>query len=314
MSRRALALTTATFALAAMAVAIRTKQVEEQNPPSGKFVEVDGLRLHYLEAGSGEPIVFLHGNGSLIQDFVTSDLVRLVAQTHRVIVFDRPGYGHSQRPRNRVWTPAAQADLLARAAAKLGVGKVRVLGHSWGTLVAVEWALRHPESVVGLTLMSGYYFPTLRLDFVLASGPALPVAGDLLRYTITPVVARLLWPVLLRKLFGPAKTSERFNSIPRALFLAPHALRASAEEAALMIPSVAALVARYADLKLPVLIVTGDADRMVNPRHQSYRLDQLLPNSTLMVLPGAGHMIHHTEARKIAEAIVKRPDVRHAAA
>ena len=81
----------------------------------GRIVEVDHIRLHLLDRGpvadrGRPPVVVLHGNGSLIQDPLSSGLVDQLAQEHRVIVFDRPGYGHSERPRGRAWTPEAQAE------------------------------------------------------------------------------------------------------------------------------------------------------------------------------------------------------------
>ena len=73
-------------------------KAERDNPPAGHFLEVDGVRLHYVERGQGEALVLLHGNGSMIQDFESSGLIEMAAQKYRVIVFDRPGYGHSDRP------------------------------------------------------------------------------------------------------------------------------------------------------------------------------------------------------------------------
>jgi len=88
-------------ALAAIAVVNRhlAKKAEHDNPPAGSFLELNGVRLHYVERGSGEPLVLLHGNGSMIQDFESSGLIDLAAKNYRVIVFDRPGFGHSDRPR-----------------------------------------------------------------------------------------------------------------------------------------------------------------------------------------------------------------------
>src|SRR5690349_3704780 len=97
----------AALAVAALANRQQAKRAERRNPPQGKFLEVDGVRLHYVERGEGTPFVLLHGNGSMIQDFASSGLVDQAAETHRVIVFDRPGYGHSARPRRRVWSPEA---------------------------------------------------------------------------------------------------------------------------------------------------------------------------------------------------------------
>ena len=79
------------------------KRAERNNPPIGKFVDVGVLRLHYIEQGDGEPLVLLHGNSGMIQDFTSSGLVEGAAQKYRVIVFDRPGFGYSDRPRRTIW-------------------------------------------------------------------------------------------------------------------------------------------------------------------------------------------------------------------
>jgi hypothetical protein len=73
----------------------RARRAERDHPPIGRFVEVDGVRLHHVERGEGSPVVLLHGNAVLLQDFIASGLVRRLAERHRVIVFDRPGYGFS---------------------------------------------------------------------------------------------------------------------------------------------------------------------------------------------------------------------------
>jgi pimeloyl-ACP methyl ester carboxylesterase len=150
--------------LGAMALVARRQasNAEQRHPAVGKFLNVDGVRLHYVERGTGEPLLLIHGNGTQIEDFETSGLIDLAADTHRVIVFDRPGFGHSSRPRGTVWTPSAQAHLLHEALAQLGIGRCVVLGHSWGAAVAVALALPHPTSVKSLVLVSGYYYPTDR--------------------------------------------------------------------------------------------------------------------------------------------------------
>jgi pimeloyl-ACP methyl ester carboxylesterase len=106
--------------------------------------------------------VLFHGNGSTIQDFTISGLVDLLARENRVICFDRPGFGHSQRPRHQIWTATAQAALFAKALNRLGVRDPVVLGHSWGTLIAIALNLRSDYPIRGLVLASGYYFPTAR--------------------------------------------------------------------------------------------------------------------------------------------------------
>src|SRR3954468_16022646 len=110
---------------------------ERNNPPIGSFLECDGVRLHYVDSGvvSGPCVVLFHGNGSMIQDLMISGLVELLARNNRVVCFDRPGFGYSRRPRSRIWTAPAQADLFVKALEQLGVRNPVVLGHSWGALV-----------------------------------------------------------------------------------------------------------------------------------------------------------------------------------
>ena len=159
-----------------------SKLAEHRNPPIGKFIECDGVRLHYIDRGdpAAPSVVLFHGNGSMLQDFMISGLVDLLAHNNRVVCFDRPGFGHSQRPRFRIWDASAQAALFVKALNQLGVRDPVVLGHSWGTLVAIALSLRKDYPIRGLVLVSGYYFPTSRWDVWLMSGPAIPILGDLL--------------------------------------------------------------------------------------------------------------------------------------
>ena len=96
-------------------------------------IQRDSVALAYDETGSGAPpLLLIHGNGTQIEDFETSGLIDLAADTHRVIVFDRPGFGHSSRPRGTVWTPSAQAHLLHEALAQLGIERLPMrLAASW---------------------------------------------------------------------------------------------------------------------------------------------------------------------------------------
>ena len=138
------------------------------------------------------PLVLLHGNGSMIEDFQSSGLIDLAAKKYRVIAVDRPGFGHSDRPRSTIWTPEAQADLIAAALKKISVQRAIVLGHSWGTLVALALAVKYPQEVEALVLASGYYYPNARADVVILSPPAIPVIGDLLSHTLSPLLSRLM--------------------------------------------------------------------------------------------------------------------------
>lgn len=289
---------------AALWVNAAARRAEREHPPLGRFLDVDGVRLHYVERGRGRPVVMLHGNMTLVEELDASGLVDLAAERYRVIAFDRPGYGRSTRPRDRVWTPAAQADLLHRALRRIGVDEPAVVvGHSFGTLVAVEWALRHRRDVAALALLSGYYYPTARADVPLLSPPAIPVVGDVLRHTVSPLLGRLAWPGLLRVLFGPAPANPRFDAL-KGLVMRPGPIRAGASESALLVPAAAGLQGRLAGLgRVPVVIAAGAEDRFVGTEDQSVRLHHELPGSDLRVVPGAGHMVHHTAPGKAMAAI-----------
>ncbi len=184
------------------------KKAERDNPAAGRFLDVNGVRLHYVERGSGDPLVLLHGNGSMIEDFESSGLIDLAEKNYRVIAFDRPGFGHSNRPRSVVWTPHAQAELIKKALGRLGVSNATVLGHSWGASVAVALALKFPDMIRGLVLASGYYYPTARPDVIAMGAPSLPLIGDLLSHTLSPLISRALWPLMMAKIFGPAPAEE----------------------------------------------------------------------------------------------------------
>jgi len=299
----AAAATVGALAISALVNRHLAKNAENDNPPAGQFLEVNGVRLHYVERGSGAPLVLLHGNGSMIQDFESSGLIDLAAKNYRVIVFDRPGFGHSDRPRNVVWTPAAQAELINSALHRLGVSHAIVLGHSWGASVAVALALKYPALVQGLVLASGYYYPTLRPDVVALSAPAVPLVGDILGHTLSPIVSRVMWPLLMAKIFGPRSVPRKFEGFPKEMALRPSQIRASAAESALMIPDAFHYRDEYTNLKMPVVIVAGDEDRLVDIDAQSTRLHRDVPQSKFHRVPGTGHMIHQTATGVVMSAI-----------
>jgi len=238
----------------------------------------------------------------MIQDFQSSGLIDLAAKNYRVIAFDRPGFGHSDRPRGKIWTPEAQADLIAAALKEMGVPRSVVLGHSWGTLVALPLAVKYPQQVQALVLASGYYYPNVRADVVLISPPAIPLIGDVLSHTLSPLLSRLMWPLLLRKIFGPSPVPQKFRGFPEEMAVRPSQIRASAAESALMIPSAHTLEQQYRLLQMPVAIVAGGEDRLIESE-QSAHLHRDIPHSTLRSVPGTGHMVHQTATGEIMSAI-----------
>jgi pimeloyl-ACP methyl ester carboxylesterase len=288
----------------AAAIAQRhARQAELTFPHKGRFVTAGGARLHYIERGSGLPVVFLHGNGAMVEDFLISGVFDKAADKYRAIAFDRPGFGYSERPRGRRWTAAAQAAILPEAFRLLGIDRPIVVGHSWGTLVALALALDHPRHVGGLVLVSGYYYPTPRVDVALFSPPAIPLLGDVLSYTVAPLIGEAFAPKLIDKMFSPQGVSPRFAAeFPVGLTVRPSQIRAFAQDSAHMIAAAEALSGRYRSLFPPTAILAGDADEIVSYR-QAQRLHSEVAGSRLDILPGGSHMVHHIAPQRVVHAI-----------
>jgi pimeloyl-ACP methyl ester carboxylesterase len=280
------------------------RRAERRNPPVGDMIEVDGVRLHHHVAGRGPDLVFLHGNGAMVQDMLTSPLHAMLARRYRVHLFDRPGFGHSARPSGRPFTPEAQGELFFRALRKLGLARPVLVGHSWGTLPALALALDHPGSLRALVLMSGYLFPPTHAGDRMARVPEVPVLSDLVRSTVSPVVARLVWRPLIERVFGPGEETAAFHDgFPKGMALRPSQLRAAAEETRAMVPAAGRLSRRLPDLSVPLVIVAGEADRLVSSDEHSVRLHDTVPGSRLHLVGGAGHMVHHTAPERVLAAI-----------
>lgn len=284
----------------------QTRQAEAANPPSGRFIEADGVRLHYIERGAPDapPLVMLHGMGAMAEELVLSGLVDRAAKRYRVIVFDRPGYGYSERPDNVTWDPQRQAQLIRGALASMGIERPIVFGHSWGAMVALSLGLQAPQAVSALVVLSGYFYPSLRFDTPMLSTPALPFVGRLMRNTVSPLLGRLLWPLMVRRIFSPAKTTEAFrNDYPVWMSLRPGAMQAAASEAALGMPAALKLQDHYHELKVPLVIAAGRNDRFLVTGWHARRLHDAVPGSQLHEISEAGHMAHHVAMPQVMAAI-----------
>lgn len=283
----------------------RARQAEQRHPPLGDFVDAGMARLHYVERGRGpQTVVLIHGNGSMVQDFLSSGVVDLLARDHRVIVIDRPGYGYSSRPHGLPWTAGLQARAVREGLRRLGVRRPILVGHSWGTLVALNIALDHPGEVAGVLLMSGYYFPEMRADIPVFGGPAIPGIGDLMRYTLSPMLGRAIAPKLIKRLFAPRQVPRAFKEqFPVSLALRPWQIRASAQDTLAMLPGAAALRSRLPGMAVPTTILSGSDDGVVDLARHARRLQQTIPGSRLELVPGAGHMVHHAAPGLVAELV-----------
>ncbi len=298
-----------TLALAALAAtaawtAERARRAERELPPTGRLLTVDGVQLHVLERGGGPPVLLLHGALNTHADFVASGLVERLSRHHRVIAIDRPGYGHSRRPRGRRWTPQAQGALLLKALRQLGAERPKIVAHSMGTLVAMSMALQHPEAVRSLVLVSGYYYPSARVDAWLTAPVGWPVLGDVLRYTVANLAGRALLNSEVRGMFAPQPVPDGYvQTLGRELLLRPQQLRANAEDAGSMVPAVQAMQPGYHHLAVPLSLIAGADDIVVDTQSHSMRLHRAVAQSRLHLLPGVGHMAHHADPQCVVDAV-----------
>ena len=302
----ALGLVLALGAVASLIVALR---VGALYPPAGPFVEVSGGRLATTQAGpaDGPPLVLLHGASANAADPMGGIGYLLAARGFRVVAFDRPGFGWSDRPGGGGdATPAAQAKLIAEALSRMGIGPALIVGHSWAGALALALALDHPERVSGLVLAAPVAMPmpgpiTLPWYWRLALKP--PVLWVLSR-TVGPPVALYLLRDAGRRVFNPEEPVPGYIETSRAaLVVRPATLLANVQDLVGLPPALAAMSPRYGELRVPTTIVTGAADPIVRPDRQAVPLSKAIPHATLVTLPGAGHMLHYTAPDALADAV-----------
>lgn len=289
----------------------REVQAEADYPPEGQFVTVNGRQVHAVVMGSGPDLVLIHGAGGNTRDMTFSLLERLT-DDYRVIVFDRPGLGYTDRTDDRydsafsaaAETPAEQADLLQAAAAALGAERPLVLGHSFGGAVALAWALDHPDAIAGLIDVSGASMPWPGglSWFYEVNGST--IGGAILPPLITAFAPEERIIESLDGIFAPNPPPEGYLLYVGAdLTIRRDNLRANTRQVNTLRPHVVEMAARYASLTLPVEIVHGDADVTVPLAIHSEPLSRLIPGAVLTVLPGIGHMPHHADPDAVVAAI-----------
>jgi pimeloyl-ACP methyl ester carboxylesterase len=280
------------------------REAEKRYPANGRFVTVGRVRLHYFERGSGSSAVLLHGNFTCAEEMILSGLFDVIARSHRTVAFDRPGFGYSSRIGGQNWTPERQARVLRNAFRQLGLERPIIVAHSFGTLVALSYAIEFPDEVSGLVLISGEYFPEPRIAPMLMAPLATPIFGDALRYTISPLLWRLSAPSMTERMFDPQPVPRAFKEgFPFDLALRPEQIHASAADAALMVPAIVRLRRHYGRIRVPTVLMAGGGDKITDPHVHSQRLNRILINSNLQIHPGGGHMLHFAASRAVADAV-----------
>jgi pimeloyl-ACP methyl ester carboxylesterase len=133
--------------------------------------------------------------------------------------------------------------------------------------------------------------------------PGIPVVGDIMGHTVSPMISRLTWPLMMAKIFGPKSAPSKFERFPREMALRPSQIRSSAAESALMIPDAFHFDDKYGELKMPVVIIAGEDDRLIDIDKQSARLHSDICQSAFHRVAQNGHMIHQTATDQVMATI-----------
>ncbi len=308
MRRRALGIAVAlgSAALAALVAWSRreVRRGETAFPPQGRVLELpSGARLHVVEEGDGAPpVVFVHGADGVALSF-TETVTAEVARAHRAVALDRPGHGWSTLPPGAVAGVATDVGVIREGMAALGVTRPTVVGHSYGSLVALAWALDRPDEVRALVLLSPVATYPWRLPAWVLRPAGVPLLGRALTETFVVPVGRAVLGPLTRHAFFPQDVPERYREYSRALYARPAQFRALASEYAKLRDDVRSLEPRFGELALPVEIVVGEEDQVTRARLHAERLAREVPAARLTVLPGVGHELMWTRPDAIVDAV-----------
>lgn len=272
------------------------KRVELGMPPEGSFVTVMGNRIHYIEQGSGtDTILLIHGLSGVAQNFGYG-VIDALAKTHRVIAIDRPGSGYSERPARSSASLAVQADVVAGVIDALHLGKPLLVGHSLGGAVSLATALRHPDKVRGLALVAPLtHMPTKVSDAFNGFAIRQPWLRSLIGWTLAVPMSIRKREQIMDIVFGPEAVPTDFPTRGGGfLGLRPsHFIAASTDMNALeaVLPL---MQLRYDDLDLPIGVLYGRQDRILDPTEQGQALADRLSIVELELIDG-GHMLPITQ-------------------
>jgi pimeloyl-ACP methyl ester carboxylesterase len=276
-------------------------------PPVGRFVEVEGVRLHVVDSGENAdrtepPLLLLHGMLAQLNHF-TYALAALFPE-RRVVMVDRPGAGYSQA--TAAQGLKGQADAIAKAIDRLGLGKPVVVGHSFGGSIALTLALEHPDRVAGLALIAPLTTPVFAapkaFEQLASLGPWFVLAGA---WTFGPLGSLSRVGLAKRLIFAPEPVAEGFWTRAGGLLsMRPAPIVAAARELKAIPRELPGLMARYPTLSVPVAVLFGDEDVVLDPEAQGPAFCARVPGAELSVVEG-GHMLPLTQP-KVTEAFIRK--------
>lgn len=311
----------ATLSLAAIAGAAaithqksgaRVVAAQQDYPPEGQFIDVDGRAVHAVVRGSGPDLVLIHGAGGNTREFTFEFMDRL-SDRYRVIAFDRPGLGYTDRTSDdyvgafntSAEGPAEQAAMLQAAAAALGADKPIVLGHSYGGSVALAWGLNHTDTLAGVVNLSGPSHPWPGSLGAYYTVNASTLGGAVMPPLIAAFADDQRIEDAVSGIFTPQAVPQGYvEHIGAPLTIRPDSFRANVRQVATLRPHIVQMAARYTEeFTVPLEILHGDADATVPLSIHSIPLSAAVPHANLTVLQGVGHMPHHSEPDAVIAAI-----------
>jgi len=302
----AVGLGAATLAGFARVTRAATRRAEAAVPPDGDFISVEGARLHYVDRGIGPVILLVHGLSGQLRNF-TYALTEHLERDFRVIAVDRPGAGYSVPTTPVQPDLASQAEILARFIAELGLEQPLLVGHSLGGALSLRVALDHPGSIGGVALLSPL---TQRQDELPAAFAKLNIPNAMLRRLVAYTIAV---PAGLRNaattqalIFAPEPAPADFATRGGGLLsLRPSAIFASSSEVSAGSGEVARQAERYATIRVPVSILFGADDHILQPARHGAATAALIPGARYDTISG-GHMFPLTAPKPTAAWIRAR--------
>lgn len=285
------------------------RRIEQFLPAKGQFVEVPGGRLHvrlHEGAGPAAPAVLLvHGLGGQMSHF-DYGLVERLARNYRVAVVDRPGSGHSLRDELHGADVSSQAEALAVLIGKLNLDRPTVVGHSLGGAIALALALEHPGAVGALALVAPL---THAPDTVPEAFKALTIetrwVRKLFAWTLATPASIAGSKKVLAHVFAPEPVPADFAVKGGGLLsLRPKQFLAASSDLQAIPLRMPAVEARYAELKLPVGVLYGRDDAILDWKKNGQALVDKVAGARLELVDG-GHMLPVTQP-ELTAAFVER--------
>lgn len=259
--------------------------------------------LCWSQAGEGADVVLVHGALVERHDLFCA-LAPALAGTFRVTAFDRSGHGQAPfaSPTGSPWRQAAAVREAVRA---LGLKSPILIGHSYGGAVVLAYALQFPDETRGVVALAPIAFPEMRLEHWVFGPRGLPVWGPLWDQAFRLGLDPLLLPILRRAMFWPQApaTPQAWASMTAPLPI--EIGEVEGQDANLLNLGLTYSAISYANCQVPVRVLAGDRDIVVNPELHGRLLARLAPTADFRLLPGLGHMVHHFAQPEIVAAVLE---------